>query len=157
MLQLVDSLLELVEPGADPQPSWATADFDAAASGTKRDRTGAEPFVFDGRPDTLFGFEIDDDRRGTAGVSSGAGEDLVRFAVELVYVADSGLEEAEQLRRRSVSSAIDAKRELYVARIRAVRSGASWQDLRCAVDVDYVRSWQVRGFALRLYGYRFQS
>lgn len=154
-MMLVDALLELLEPAAAVQPAWATAEHDAGTSGTIRDRTGAEPFVYEGRQDTVFAFEVDDDRRSFAGVGAdGAGEDLIRFAYEIVYVADSGLEEAEQIRTRAVSELIDAKRELYMQRIRAVRSGATWIDLRATVDVDYVRSFGVRGFAIRLYGLR---
>lgn len=157
MIGLVDALLQLVEPIAAVQPAGLPADVDLAASGSQRDRTAAEPFVYDDRPNTVFVFETDDDRRAQAGVSSGAGEDLIRFAVEIVYVADSGLEEAAQRRTRTLSAVIDARRELYMQRVRGVRSGASWDDLRAAVDVDYVRGYHVRGFALRLYGFRFQS
>jgi hypothetical protein len=154
LLGLVDALLELVEPAAAVQPAGLPVDMDRAESGSLRDRTAAEPFTYDDFADTVFAFETDDVRLpfGTQ-AAQGIGEDLVRFAVQLVYVAGSGLEEAAQRRSRAVSEAIDDRRQLYVARVRAVRSGADWSHLQASADVDYVRSWMVRGFALRLTGW----
>jgi hypothetical protein len=154
MLGLVDALLELVEPFGSPGP---TPDQDFGASGTKRDRTAAEPFVFDTRPDTVFAFESED-RRDTFGTTAnGQGEDMVRFVIEVVYVADSGMEEPQEMRTRSVSEKIDAKRQQYVEAVRRVRSGADWSHLQASVDVDFIRAYSVRGFALRLTGWRHES
>ena len=125
--------------------------FDRGESGTWRDLSAAEPFGYVGYPDTLFLFEWGPDIRGLAGASP---QDLERFALQAVYVADAKDEEPQERRRRDVTETLDAKREFYAARIRQRRSAASWSHLECTIDGDYVRAFEVRGVALRISGWR---
>lgn len=138
MLDLIDAIVDLLEP-----PAARVTKIDSAI--------GAEPFSYEGRPDTLFLFEYGPDVRDLAGAGP---LELERFALQAVYVGDSKDEEAQQTRRRDVNEAIDVKRELYAKRIRERRSARTWSHLQAAFDGDYVRAFEVRGFALRISGWR---
>lgn len=152
MLDLLAAIRQLLEPAAVPPQTRVVRleTQDRGATGTWRDLAGSEPFAYD-TPDTLYLFEWGPDVRDLAGASAA---DLERFAVQAVYVADSKDEEAQQIRRLSVTTALDAKRELYAQKIRQHRSGASWQHLQAVIDGDYVRAFEIRGFALRISGWR---
>lgn len=152
MLDLIDGIRNLLEPPADPvEERIVKLEIqDRGASGTWRDLAGAEPFAYD-TPDTLYLFEWGADIRGLAGASP---HDMERFAFQAVYCANSLDEEAQQRRRRDVTATLDAKRELYASLIRNHRSGATWQHLECQIDGDYVRAFEIRGFALRVSGWR---
>lgn len=153
MLDLIDALRDMLEPPAVPPVTRVVKGEtqDQAASDTWRDLSGAEPFEYMKAADTLFLFEWGPDVRALAGASP---SDLERFAIQAVYVADSGDEEAQQRRKRSVTQALDARRELYAARIRQHRSAQTWSHLECTIDGDYVRGFEIRGFALRISGWR---
>jgi hypothetical protein len=137
VLDLIDAIADLLEP-----PATRSTKLDPAL--------GAEPFAYDSA-DTLYLFEWGPDVRDLAGAS---GSDLERFAIQAVYVADSKDEEPKQKRRRDVTEALDAKREHYAQRIRQHRSGASWSHLQAVIDGDYIRAFEIRGFALRISGWR---
>lgn len=146
------AIRQLLEPAAvPPQERIVKLETqDRGASGTWRDLSGAEPFAYD-TPDCLYLFEWGPDVRDLAGA---AAVDLERFAVQAVYVAPSGDEEAQQIRRLAVTQALDTKRELYAKRVREHRSAQSWQHLQAVIDGDYIRAFEIRGFAFRISGWR---
>lgn len=158
MMDVIDALAELLEPWAPATPvdrNWSRTV--KANSGTVVDLNGAEPILWEANH--LYLFE-DGDQHALAGVGNPP-EERELFSIVAIYVADSGDEEAKQRRTRAVSEALDVRRHGYAAAIAANRSryatgGATpWQHLESSLDADFVRNFNIRGFALRISGYRY--
>lgn len=158
MLDLIDAIAELLEPWQPDEPRLRNGSLEVAAqSGTVVDLNAAEPVIW--QPNHLYLWD-EGDQHALAGVGNPPEEREV-FEVTAIYVADSQDEEAKQRRTRAVSEALDLKRHEYAAAIAANRSkyvsgGATpWSHLESSLDADFVRDINVRGFALRITGYRF--
>jgi hypothetical protein len=166
MLDLLDAIAELLEPvptlpdDADPE-TWTPATFEfhgheypVGASGVIRDDSGAEPFDF--LPGWLYAFGTGDTRSPT-----GAGpEDRQDFEITAVYSADAEAETGSGIRTRDLTAALDAKRDGYLRAVRECRNGyvrdgrRTWEHLIASADFDYLRTFGVRGVAIRLEGWR---
>lgn len=153
MLDLIDDLLELLEPGGAMD---AVTGIRTATSGTSVDHTGAQPFELEFAPDRLYAWPGRDSHETfEAGDPPSIRE---RFEVIAYYVADSGDEQAASRRLRSVSTALDTKAHAYMAIVAANQAptgpGAPWGNLGGEINPDVVRGFDVRGVALRLTGWR---
>jgi len=153
VLDVLDAVLSLVEPGGDIDLETGLR---AAASGTVVDHSGARPFDLEFDHDYLYGW-VNDDRHVTA--ETGDPPSIrENFTLELIYAADSQGEQAASRRLRSVSEVIDAKAHEYLALIAAnVAYGDAWQDLTGQINPDTIRGFNVRGVGLRLTGYRYKE
>lgn len=133
-LELVDALVELVEP--------------AATRIVAVDDSGAEPSEY--LPSTLYGWISADEETIAEGLQKQHG-----FEVTLVLVSAETAEEAELERDETVSIYLSAKREAYLAAIQGSRATAMWDDLVGSADEAFIRALDVRGLAVRARGYRF--
>jgi hypothetical protein len=167
VLDIVDALAALLEPWpVTPGPATDAAGSRTvkANSGVVVDLNAAEPVIW--RAGTLYLFEELRDHR-LAGVGNPP-EVHEHFGLRAILALDAKDEEAAQLRRRDVSALVDTKTEAYLAAIAAHRSiyGAGhpsvgqptpWAHLAAASDADSLRTFQVRGVALRINGYRIRA
>jgi hypothetical protein len=158
MIDLIDAIAELIEPWTPAEPTERRGIREVRAqSGTVVDLNAAEPFSWE--PNHLYLWD-EGDIHALAGVGNPP-EEQERFSIAAIYVADSGDEEAQRRRTRTVSAALSQKRHEYAAAIAANRSkyatgGATpWAHLESSLDADLLREFNVRGFALRITGYRF--
>lgn len=156
MIDLIDALRELLEPSSLDDPA-------IAASGTRLDRSCAQPFTFE--PDTLYAYEELDQRileetYAESIIEPGAfvGVERQNFTIVFVYSADGTGENAAMKRERAVSIALDDRRNGYLRLLKDHRThGDLWHHLAGSADADYVRQLEVRGIAVRITGYRFVS
>ena len=151
MLDVLDRVLELLEPGGELDPETSTR---MSTSGTTVDHTGAQPFNLEFQPDWLYAWPGRDLHETLeAGDPPSIRE---RFELHLVYIGDSGGEQAISRRLRAVSDALDAKAHAYLGRVAANQAprGGLWSDLGAELTPDTIRGFNVRGAALRLTGWR---
>jgi hypothetical protein len=139
LLDVSDEVRAVLEPGTN-----------VAGTIAKHDDSGADPFLYE--PDHIYAWP----GRSVFVVEGDGSLDLERFTVHVAYVADSGTEQAAQLRSRDVSEVVDAKAKAYAAAIRANRTRTGiWEHIQVdAVDWDRLRALEVRGFVMDLSGYR---
>jgi hypothetical protein len=106
--------------------------------------SGSQPFTFEA--ETLYVWE--DDQR-----SFPVANDRSTFAyIAVVGVPDRG-EQARQIGDPDVSSALDARAALLLNAIRSNQQSSKWDYLIAWVDTDYLTTYGVRGFAIRITGY----
>lgn len=158
MIDVIDEVLSVIEPWTAAPTETDGSRSVVATSGTRVDLNAAEPFELNFAPNTLYGW-LEGDRHEPAG-SGNPIQDLERFGIVALYVADSGSEEPKQVRTRAVSIAIDTKVQAYLAALAANRSRTPagvphlWQHIEGTLDPDLIRDFSVRGAALRIAGYR---
>ena len=133
-LELVDALVELVEP--------------ASTRVVAVDDSGAEPSEY--RPSTLYAWISADLERIAEGSQM-----QHEFEVTLVLVSAETSEEAELEHDEDVSIYLSGKREQYLETIEQNRATAMWDDLVGSADDEFIRALEVRGLAVRARGYRF--
>lgn len=133
MIDLVDALVELLEP--------------KARTTAKIDRSAAQPLDYEAN--TLYAW-IESGQH----VSVGTGEVEERFTIRTVYVADNAGETSAKKRLREVSEALDAKAVRYLDRIRDREQAGPWGNLSGTVDHDFIRQLEVRGVSVVVAGWR---
>lgn len=158
MIDLIDAIAELLEPWQPDQPRLRDGSYEVrAVSGVVVDLNAAEPTSWQKNHLYLF---VEADTHALAGAGNPP-EEQERFSIAAIFSADSRDEEAKQRRTRAVSESLLAKQHTYAAAIAANRSkyasgGATpWKHLESSLDNDLLREFNVRGFALRINGYRF--
>jgi len=151
MLEVIDGVLNLIEPGGVIDP---VTDIRPATSGTSVDHAAAKPFEVEFEVDRLYAWP-GSDRHVT--MESGRPPSIQeRFTIDLAYVVASLGEQARARRRRSVSAAIDTKLHAYLAVIADnVQFGALWDDLAGEINPDVIRGFDVRAGGIRLTGRRY--
>ena len=151
MLDVVDAILNLVEPGgvlnADTSRRVATSEVVV-------DHNGAEPFTtWD--PNALYGYIVTDTHRPPDFA------DREDFVVEIVRVADSTAEETQQRRLRDVSEQLDDSAHDYAGILDQNRSrgtGRPWDYITVAsIDWDRLRRINERAVAIRITGWRYRE
>lgn len=151
MLDVIDALLTLLEPGGVVDPDSALR---TATSGTVVDHTGARPYQVEFSPNTLYAWPGADRHRVTE--AGNPPSEREEFTVEVLYVATSSSEQARSKRLREVSADVDARAHEYMAIVAAnkAHAGGVWADLGGEVNPDTIRGFNVRGVGLRLNGWR---
>ena len=151
MLDALDAILTLVEPGGTTDPA---TDRRTATSGVVVDHRGETPAeVWDAN--TLYG-QIISDAHQPPDLT-----DREDFVVELVRVLASADEETQQRRLRSVSDDLDDAAHAYIAILDANRArgvGRPWEYLTTiVVDWDRLRRFNERAIAIRITGWRYRE
>jgi hypothetical protein len=120
----------------------------AAAPTVALDESSAEPDTY--RKNTLYLWEGSDKRRPQA-----VSQKRHAFEFTAVYAADDLGEEARmQDGDRRVSNALEVKLAAFLAAIRQNQHASEWSNLTVRIDPDFLASYGMRGFALRIAGYR---
>jgi hypothetical protein len=110
------------------------------------DDTAAQPLTF--RPATLYVYP-----RQLAETPIETGPTARRdFTVMAVLTGPEAGESADERRSGDVSEFLDARREAYLAAVRANQHGVAWDFLRASEDAG-PSNLEVRAIALRLSGY----
>lgn len=153
MLDVLDALLTLVEPGGTVD---ASTSLRTSTSGTVVDHVGARPFGVDLDPDRLYGWLVQD-RHAEVFEAGDPPSYREEFGFTLMYVAETD-EQARSRRSRAVSEVLDARAHSYLGLVAAnpVRDGL-WTDLWGELDPSAVLGFSVRGFALRMNGWRYRQ
>lgn len=150
MLEVLDAILNLVEPGGVLDASHRRTSL----ADVVVDHRGAEPAeTWEGN--TLYG-SVAIDGHGAPDFA-----DREDFVVELVRVFDASDEEKEQERLRSISEAIDDAAHDYISILDANRAGGDgrpWTYLTSiTIDWERMRRINERGFAARVTGWRHRE
>ena len=154
MLDVLDAVLTLLEPGGAIDPATGLR---TATSGTTVDHSGAAPYELEFAPNRLYGWVASDRHENwEAGDPPSVRE---RFALTLLFVIDSGDEQAQGRRLRSVSEALDYRAHAYMTLVeqnKAPKSDSAlpWSELTGEITPDTTRGFNVRGVGLRLSGWR---
>lgn len=151
MLDVIDAVLNLIEPGGEMDPATALR---VADSGTTVDHSGAPAYDHEGDTDHLFAWPSSD-RHETMEIGD-APSIRELFAIDLGYVVASQGEEAQQRRSREVSAAIDDRLHAYLGLVAAnVELPGKWESLLGEINQAVIRGFSVRGAGLRLSGWRY--
>jgi hypothetical protein len=152
VLDVLDSLLELAEPGGEIDPA---SSLRVATSGSHVDHTGARPLAIDLDADCWYGWLLSD-RHETFEVGNPPSEREV-FAFAVLYVAASS-EQAKEARSREVSDLIDGRAHGFLGRLAGKRSNLPvWSEAEGAIDQAIITGLSVRGVGLRVTGYRYHT
>lgn len=150
MIDVVDAVLNLLEAGGAVDPKTSLR---KATSGIVVDHTAERPPQTAFSKGYLYCYPVQDDHRAP---DLGKRED---FVIEALYIADRADEEAQLTARREVSVELDTKAHAYSDVIDANRTRAAarpWDYLTLAsINWDRLRSFNVRGVALRITGWRY--
>lgn len=154
MLDVIDALLNLLEPGGAMDAETALR---TATSGTTVDHTAARPYQVEFQPNTLYAWPGPD--RHVVTEAGNPPSEREEFTLELLYCATSSSEQAKSQALRAVSAVVDAKAHAYMAVVAANKAPSSnpdapWSELRGEINPDTIRGFNVRGVGLRLTGWR---
>lgn len=122
----------------------------ATDPGVPFDLAGTVPFYYRPEPERWYLWETDDRR-------SSRSSDRTRqdFDFTLAYVIDDqGEEAAMQDGKIAVSTALDDTAQTVLAAIRQNHVGDKWDHIEASYEPDFVLSFGMRGFAIRVRGYR---
>jgi hypothetical protein len=133
MLDLVDAILDLVEPNDDQ---------------VAKDRAGEEPLTW--TPGTLYAYGF---RNADTVIESGPTR-RQDWGVRLVFVAPSDGEEATRERKREVSDVLEEKRIAYMAAIAEAQVSPVWLFAQAAESPTRPRTLQTRALAIDITGWR---
>ena len=145
MIEVVDGIRDLFEP---PDP----LDEGKSTNGVLIDRSCSDPF--EKVANTIYAWEA-----ACRESPIGTGEIRQDFEVDVLFVLDNEGENAQALRSREVSEALDAKRSAYMKLVRdhanyPFGSVADAGNMQATSDADFLRQFEVRGIAIRVTGWR---